>query len=744
MATRNIALALRIQAEATQARREVRAIRKELRAAGKSGRRAGRDMQPFGNSLDRIQQSAFGLRRVLAGLGAVALFRTAIKNTVRQEQALAQVESRLQSTGGTAGFTAEQLANIASELQGVTTFGDEAILELQSQLLAFTNITGERFKRTTALVLDFATATGRDASTAARTLAVAINDPVNGMSRLRQAGIALSDEQQALIRAMAESGDMIGAQTALIEAMEKAYGGAARAARDTLGGAMQALSNAFGDLLEGSGSMPNVQDALELVTSSITGLKSSANDLADDSSIIDWGETTADTVAVVVDAVRSASIGIGSTLRLLGIGLASFAARIQAELKGNQEGSDAIQRAAREDAQAILMQIQDFNTQSAQEELERIRQQRRARADEKAERDRREKEEKAHNKNMNAIREAETANVKSQLEEQLRAYDQANSHLSELLKEREKLEAFFAQARKDVLAAGQEEDAPDLLDLASTISGAQRALAAGDFERTIELSRQATEELKKLKEAGEFDQGALGDAQALGFLEQIKRLSLEASDARQDAARNEIQSIESNIERLAGRVQQLENIQVGFDVSSAEHDIEALKTLFQGLLDEQPLSIPVVLERADIGKDVGPRADKILEDLPARAEGGPVDGPGTETSDSILARLSRNEYVISADAVHHYGERFMAAVNKRRLPKFADGGLVGALPNITRPAPAIDAGTLDSLSAPADSRAPVHLHLEGREFEVQAAPNVADEMQRTFGREALKRGRRRK
>lgn len=743
MATRNIALALRIQAEAGQARKEVRAIRKELRATGNSGRRAGRDMQPFGNSLDRIQQSAFGLRRVLAGLGAVALFRTAIKNTVRQEQALAQVEARLQSTGGTAGFTTEQLARMASELQGVTTFGDEAILELQSQLLAFTNITGERFQRTTALVLDFATATGRDASTAARTLAVAINDPVNGMSRLRQAGIALSDEQQALIRAMAESGDMIGAQTALIEAMEKAYGGAARAARDTLGGAMQALSNAFGDLLEGEGSMPNVQDALELVSASITGLKSDANDLADDSSIIDWGETTADTVAIVVDSVRSASIGIGSTLRLLGIGLASFAARIKAEIEGNQAGSDAIQRAAREDAEAILKQIQDFNTRSAREELERIRQQRKIRAEEKVEKDRREKEEKARNKNMNAIREAETANVKAQLEEQLHAYDDANNRLSDLLKEREKLESFFAQARKDILAAGQEEEAPDLLDLASTISGAQRALAAGDFERTIELSHQATEELKKLKEAGEFDQGALGDAQALGFLEQIKRLSLEASDARQDAARNEIQSIEANIERLAGRVQQLENIEVGFDVSSAEHDIEALKRLFQGLLDERPLRIPVVLERADIGKDVGPRADKILEDLPARAEGGPVDGPGTETSDSILARLSRNEYVINADAVHHYGERFMAAVNKRRLPRFAAGGLVGALPSVPRPAPAIDAGMLDSMSTETEARAPVHLHLDGREFEMQTAPNVADEMQRTFGREALKRGRRR-
>ncbi|HSH28873.1 MAG TPA: phage tail length tape measure family protein, partial [Thiohalobacter sp.] len=270
---RDLSLALRIRADANDARKQVREIRKELRAAGRTGKRAGRDLQPFGSSLDRIRASAVSLRGVLVGLGAITLFRSALRNTVRQEQALRQVENRLRETGNAVGFTTDELARMASELQSVTTVGDEEILELQNQLLAFGNITGEQFERTLSVILDFAEATGRNASSAIRTLGVAVNDPVSGMARLRQAGIDLDESQKALITSLSESGDSIGAQRVLLDALETAYGGAARTARDTLGGAISGLQNAFGDLLEAPGGMQNMQAVLELITESIKGLQ---------------------------------------------------------------------------------------------------------------------------------------------------------------------------------------------------------------------------------------------------------------------------------------------------------------------------------------------------------------------------------------------------------------------------------------------------------------------------------------
>lgn len=56
--------------------------------------------------------------------------------------------------------------------------------------------------------------------------------------------------------------------------------------------------------------------------------------------------------------------------------------------------------------------------------------------------------------------------------------------------------------------------------------------------------------------------------------------------------------------------------------------------------------------------------------------GGVLEGPGTSTSDSLLARLSRGEFVMRAAAVRKYGAAFMQRVNHGTLPKFASGGKV--------------------------------------------------------------------
>ncbi|QOC56682.1 tape measure protein [Mycobacterium phage Tyson] len=52
-----------------------------------------------------------------------------------------------------------------------------------------------------------------------------------------------------------------------------------------------------------------------------------------------------------------------------------------------------------------------------------------------------------------------------------------------------------------------------------------------------------------------------------------------------------------------------------------------------------------------------------LKEAQKFALGGPVVGPGTSTSDSILAQLSNGEYVVNANAVNQVGTGFLDAVN---------------------------------------------------------------------------------
>ncbi|HXI84143.1 MAG TPA: hypothetical protein VNL17_08650 [Verrucomicrobiae bacterium] len=57
--------------------------------------------------------------------------------------------------------------------------------------------------------------------------------------------------------------------------------------------------------------------------------------------------------------------------------------------------------------------------------------------------------------------------------------------------------------------------------------------------------------------------------------------------------------------------------------------------------------------------------------LTRKAEGGPVFGAGSETSDSIPAWLSHNEYVQPASAHNYYGTDVMEAMRTRSIPREA-------------------------------------------------------------------------
>ena len=62
----------------------------------------------------------------------------------------------------------------------------------------------------------------------------------------------------------------------------------------------------------------------------------------------------------------------------------------------------------------------------------------------------------------------------------------------------------------------------------------------------------------------------------------------------------------------------------------------------------------------------------------AKAGGGPIHGPGTGTSDSILARVSNGEYVVNARATAA-NRATLDRINYGQLPGFAAGGMVGGM-----------------------------------------------------------------
>lgn len=73
--------------------------------------------------------------------------------------------------------------------------------------------------------------------------------------------------------------------------------------------------------------------------------------------------------------------------------------------------------------------------------------------------------------------------------------------------------------------------------------------------------------------------------------------------------------------------------------------------------------------------------------LAGHATGGYISGPGTGTSDSIMARLSNGEYVLKAAAVRAFGSDALDQMNSLQIPAFASGGPVLSMPSMRAIAP---------------------------------------------------------
>lgn len=207
-------------------------------------------MNQANKRLDSFARDANKLKGVLGGLFVAFSLDKIIDATKTQEMAMRQLEQAVKSTGGVAGFTAKELANMAAGFQSVTNYGDEAIISMQAILLTFTSLKDDIIPRTTEAVLNLSERMGTDLNSAALQLGKALNAPVANLGALSRAGIQFSNSQKDNIKLLVESGRLAEAQGIILDELETQFGGAARAARETFGGALESLNNAFGDLLE--------------------------------------------------------------------------------------------------------------------------------------------------------------------------------------------------------------------------------------------------------------------------------------------------------------------------------------------------------------------------------------------------------------------------------------------------------------------------------------------------------------
>jgi hypothetical protein len=209
----------------------------------------------------KLQGSVGSLGRNFAAAGvaiaaAGALIAKNVQALSRIERINAQTEQTIKSMGNTAGISAQGIEQLAGSLENLTATEAETIQEGANLLLTFKNIQNQAgegndiFTQTAGIMVDLARAMGTSASGEAIRLGKALNDPIRGLTALTRVGVSFTDEQREQVKALQQSGDLMGAQKIILAELQQQFGGSGAAFAKTFSGQLELMGHELGTIGE--------------------------------------------------------------------------------------------------------------------------------------------------------------------------------------------------------------------------------------------------------------------------------------------------------------------------------------------------------------------------------------------------------------------------------------------------------------------------------------------------------------
>lgn len=241
---RDLKAKITLQADTKQAE-------KSLKKVSSTAKKAFSDIEKSGDSATSgVGKLTGGVTKLGASMGATLLkvgaltagvagltriFKSSFEAALTQEDAVSKLDAALASLGPRADSVSEALQKQATELQKLTTFGDEETIQAQALIAAFVK-EEDQIKELTRVTQDFAAAKGISLGSAADLITKTFASSTNALSRygLEVEGAANSTERLA----------------SLTDTLDSAFRGAAEAAADTSRGGLLQLANVLGDIAE--------------------------------------------------------------------------------------------------------------------------------------------------------------------------------------------------------------------------------------------------------------------------------------------------------------------------------------------------------------------------------------------------------------------------------------------------------------------------------------------------------------
>lgn len=186
---------------------------------------------------------ALALTALGVGVGVLSFkLKDGVASASATEVSMKTLEAQLEQTGNTAGFTAEQLDNMARSVAFSTLNSVEGVRGSISSLLAFTNVSGDIFEEAIAKAEDIAILRKTGTSQVIKRLGKILDNPVARYKELAEWGIEFNETQEdALLKAKA-LGDVYGQQRVILDAVSERFTDVAVSQADTLAGDVDTFS----------------------------------------------------------------------------------------------------------------------------------------------------------------------------------------------------------------------------------------------------------------------------------------------------------------------------------------------------------------------------------------------------------------------------------------------------------------------------------------------------------------------
>ena len=245
----------------------------------KGGKEAKKELDNVSQGADKVKKSTDGVTKSNAdasmGFKGLKTSMTEIAATyylIQQAVALVQqgmakledaytmeleAETKLQqvirTTGYAVGVSADEVSRLADNWEYLSGIDADLVRSAGAVASTFTKLSTEVFPDTIEQALNMSTMFGGDLQQSMIQLGTALNDPIQGIGRLRRIGISFTQAQKDQIKTLMDANDILGAQTVILDELEREIGGVTEAMGKTAIGTINMYGLAWEQLYASMG-----------------------------------------------------------------------------------------------------------------------------------------------------------------------------------------------------------------------------------------------------------------------------------------------------------------------------------------------------------------------------------------------------------------------------------------------------------------------------------------------------------